>query len=549
MIAAYVRVSTAKQRDAATIETQKEQIKTYCQYEGITPDTLLWFEDDGESGKIPLENRNGGAALLEAIRSRKVESRLLTYDLSRLARDSEDGIGAGKRITKRGVLVTTVTDRQSYDNSQASRLNLGMRMLMAENEWESIRKRTMDGRKELAPQGYWMGGTVPMGFQTIPDGKRKRLEISTAAIPGQQLTEADVVKEIYKLAVRGKSCQVIADHLNSLGIPTQAPGPGKRTTRIAPHWRPSRIRHLLVNPLFKGELYWGKRSATAERGKRLHLNVNPKEKWVRTEVPAIVDAALWQRANDALQKNQLAIMAHAKNEYLLGAKVILCGVCGRHYIGAAPYYRCIGRHGARHLNGNGGRCESASIRCAQLEALVWGDLEMFIYKPGPVLRQLESQFAEAEKNSQSEKDIAKLEKVLASCAVEDQRNVTHLNQGVLTPEDFRRERERIAKQRAALETELGALRQRSTDVKANARRLQTAGQMLTKMRDQMDRRAITFVERRRVVDLLVRGITVDTTQGRPEVTVAYAFDGNVTRMQKDSSAVSDTCRRSDSAAR
>ena len=276
MIAAYARVSTAHQRDAATIETQIEKIKAYCKWDGIAPDTVAWFRDDGTTGKIPLEERPEGNKLMQAVGSGKVEKRLLVYDLTRLARDSEDGIGACKRLTRRGIVITAVQDGQHYNHSQPSQFNLGIRMLVSENEWEGIRVKMMDARKNLAPQGFWMGGTTPLGFVKVPssDGRHTRLEMSTLRFPGHELTEADVIRTIFKMAAGGKSCPAIAAHLNERSIPTQAPGIGKRTRVIAPYWRPGRIRNLLINPIFKGELYWGQhvRPARKERPSELILS-------------------------------------------------------------------------------------------------------------------------------------------------------------------------------------------------------------------------------------------------------------------------------------
>jgi site-specific DNA recombinase len=530
MIAAYVRVSTDRQRYAATIDMQRKKIQRYyeqyCQSTDTLPRVLRWFEDDGTSGKVPLEQRHGGKALLETIQSGKT-NRLLVYDLSRLARDSEDGIAEGKRITAKGKVITTVSDGQSYDDSQASRLNLGMRMLFAENDWESLRKKTMDARDKLAPEGFWMGGIVPFGFRTVSANKRKRLEIDPTPIPGTEITEARVLETIYsKIANQGQTCQKVSDYLNARNLPTCVPG--KHDSKTAAHWRPARVRDLIVNPLYKGEVFWGKRRATSERGRRVRLTVNPKDAWRKISIPAIVDAETWERANANLRKNQLDRMAHAKTDYLL-RRLIRCAVCGRHYIGTGTYYVCVGRHGARHLSPDGTRCPSPSVRRDQIEALVWGDVEAFIYKPGPVLQTLRQQCAEAERTGQSEKEIAKLEAQIARCVEQDRRNVTHLNQDVITLDDFRRERERISKQRGLLEKDLQAMRQLSTDAKASARRLKTAGQLLEKMRDQLEQGGVSFESKRRIVELLVDNIVVGGSTGKPQVEVEYAFDGDHTR--------------------
>src|SRR5262249_48966298 len=151
------------------------------------------------------------------------------------------------------------------------------------------------------------------GYRTVGQKKQSRLVIADEPIPGLDLSEADVVRLIYRLlAEEHWPCRRIAEHLNALGIPP-ASGQGKS------RWRYGRIQHIAVNPVYKGEHHSGRRTTRA------------REVIVRS-VPAIVTADLWERARHSLHTNQLLATRNAKRLYLLRG-LVRCGQCGHAFTG------------------------------------------------------------------------------------------------------------------------------------------------------------------------------------------------------------------------
>ena len=76
-----------------------------------------------------------------------------------------------------------------------------------------------------------MGGIIPYGYRVIGKGKGSRYEIADDPLPGHTLSEADVVRLIYRLcADEGWSCIAIAGHLNRLGVPTSYAKDGRQVT-------------------------------------------------------------------------------------------------------------------------------------------------------------------------------------------------------------------------------------------------------------------------------------------------------------------------------
>lgn len=86
-------------------------------------------------------------------------------------------------------------------------------------------------------------------------------------IPGLRLSEAEVVRIIYRMTVEEQlSCHAIAEYLNSQGIPAihisdeNEPPRGKRLTTTAHRWSPDQVRNMIVSSTYKGIHQYGRRS-------------------------------------------------------------------------------------------------------------------------------------------------------------------------------------------------------------------------------------------------------------------------------------------------
>src|SRR4051812_42511341 len=82
-VALYIRVSSEEQRDAGTIETQREFLEHHCKLHDL--EVAQTYSDDGVSGTIPLHKRPSGRQLLEDAREGKFGT-VLVYRLDRLGR-------------------------------------------------------------------------------------------------------------------------------------------------------------------------------------------------------------------------------------------------------------------------------------------------------------------------------------------------------------------------------------------------------------------------------------------------------------------------------
>jgi hypothetical protein len=84
----------------------------------------------------------------------------------------------------------------------------------------------------------------------------------------KETSPAGLVRQIFIwIALGGWTCVRVAMHLNSLGVPTayqkddrrvKEQG-GLRKKATAGIWRPSRVRAIVTNPVYKGENHYGRR--------------------------------------------------------------------------------------------------------------------------------------------------------------------------------------------------------------------------------------------------------------------------------------------------
>lgn len=162
----YCRVSTDNQEDGTSLESQTGKIAAMAQLAGL--DAPIMFEDVC-SGAIPLDQREGGAALLAAL---KPGDCVIVAKLDRCFRNAGDALSRSDWFRANGIdlyLIDMGSDPVTQNGT--SRMFFGMLALVAEFERERIRERTADGRAAKKAKGGHIGGSRPFGYEVIGTGK------------------------------------------------------------------------------------------------------------------------------------------------------------------------------------------------------------------------------------------------------------------------------------------------------------------------------------------------------------------------------------------
>lgn len=195
--AIYIRVSTdAQAEEGYSIEAQKEQLTAYCISKNIK--NYDYYIDGGWSGSNI--DRPELQRLIHDAESGKI-SHCIVYKLDRLSRSQKDTLYLIEDVFNPNN-VDFVSLNESMDTSTPmGRLMLGILSAFAQLERENIRMRTKMGMQERVKSGLWMGGgRVPFGYDYDKD--------NGILVPND---DADKVREIYDLYLRGYSAQSIAD--------------------------------------------------------------------------------------------------------------------------------------------------------------------------------------------------------------------------------------------------------------------------------------------------------------------------------------------------
>lgn len=200
--ALYVRVSTDRQAEEGySIEVQTERLTAYTKtFDGEVQYEL--YVDDGFSGAT-LE-RPAMQRLVQDAESGAV-THVLVYKLDRLSRSQKDTLHLIEDVFLPHN-VAFISIQESFNTATAfGRAVIGILSVFAQLERENIYERTRSGMQKRVEAGYWPGGGgVPFGYDY--DAGRGIL------VPN---ADAEIVRQIYDLYLRGYALQTIA---NMLGL-------------------------------------------------------------------------------------------------------------------------------------------------------------------------------------------------------------------------------------------------------------------------------------------------------------------------------------------
>jgi len=507
-VAAYLRVSSDEQRDNETIRTQEDAILRFVEMTSL--EIVDWYKDDGVSGTIPMAMRPDGARLLRDA-ARGLFQEVLVFKIDRLGRDDLDPIVVWLELERLGVKVRSVIEGVS------TIFEYHIRVAMGAEERRSILVRTQAGMDRAAREGRYCGGIVPLGYRAEGHKRTARL------VPDDSTFWADwtavrLVQRIYEwLGMEGRSCRWIAQELNRLGVPTayQRAGRGLRGQRTQALWRPGRIRNLVVNPIYRGVLAYGRRRSVGS--KRIEV--------IEASVEPIVPSELWRAAQQALLDNRIA-PKNTRRSYLLRG-VIKCGLCGLAFCGAQGregvwWYRCNGYMAER--GGKDKRCLARSIRNTDIEDLVWLDIEALLRNPGDLIDRLQGEAAHREDSAAAvhEAERVTLDAALVELSGQRQRTLDLFKRGHITGEELEADMAEILQRRQSLEQRLDNLLQASTKEEPSV-----PLDLFEELRRRLDE-GLSDEVRGEVVRALVKRITVYTTVYDPRrkdlrIVIEYRF--------------------------
>jgi len=318
--AIYSRVSTgAQEREGTSLTSQEERCRLHASEQGYSVDEANVYREAHTGAE--LWERPKLTALREAVKRGEVEA-VIVYAVDRLSRKQTQLATIIGEFEDRGVLVRFVTEE--FEQTSVGTFLRGVKAFVAELEREKIVERTTRGKLTRLKSGK----VNNYGFEMY--GYRRDRDAGVRYI---EEAEAAVVRRIFRAsAEEGRSLRKIAAELDLEGVRTPSEGKVRRQIAVPHRWTHGSIRHILMNPAYRGEsiAWYVKRvKRRNEDGTVSWINQRrPEEDCIRLATPPIVTEDLWHRAQQRLGTNTSANSRLNQREYLLTG-MVYCRGCGK----------------------------------------------------------------------------------------------------------------------------------------------------------------------------------------------------------------------------
>ena len=514
-VAVYARVSSEHQAQQATVGSQLAALKERAAADGhlVLPQDI--YVDEGFSGATLVR------PALERLRDRAAEGALeilYVHSPDRLARKYAYQVLLLDEFRKCGVMPVFL--HGPAGQSAEDELLVQVQGMIAEYERAKILERSRRGKIHRARSGLInpMSG-APYGFAYI------RRSDDAPASYRILLHEAKVVRSIFRgLVHEQKSIGEIVRDLNAKKIPTR---------RGAPRWDRATVWSILQNPAHMGKAAFGKtevterrkllrpirgKTITPRRAKGAHCD-KPEAEWISIDVPAIVTRDLFEAAKGQLARNKHLSRRNARGERYLLQGLTVCTCCGYAFYGKTVsksaakggerygYYRCAGTDSYRFA---GGRvCQNPQVRVDQLDAYVWQSISALLQDPKRMLeewsRRRSSDGVPAELRERREEAV----RGLAIHERSLKRLVDAYEVGAIDLKELKARSDSVRARIATAQTEV-------TDADRKLRETVNLRAVMTQLetfavRVQQGLDALSWVERRHIVRMLVAKVEIDGT--------------------------------------
>lgn len=308
-VAAYCRVSTDKEDQANSFESQQRYFQTYIQR---NPEWSLQniYADEGISG-TSTRKRTQFNAMIAAARAGELDL-ILTKEVSRFARNTLDTLAYTRELRRYGVGVLFLIDNIDT-RQQEGELRLTLMSSLAQEESRKTSQRVKWGQTRQMEQGVVFGGSL-LGYD-VTDGV---ISIDPEG--------AKVVQQIFhKYLNEHKGTTVIARELREEGI---------LSSRGNCKWSASTVLKILKNEKYCGDLVQKKTYTPDYLTHEKRYNHGQEELVIlRNHHAPIIDRETWEAVQRELRRrSRRPVPDHGHgNRYPLSGK-IQCGVCGSHFL-------------------------------------------------------------------------------------------------------------------------------------------------------------------------------------------------------------------------
>ena len=464
-IAIYARVSSHRQQQQATIESQIAEVRSRVAHDGFAVQDDFVFVDDGHSGA--WLDRPGLDRLRDLCRDGVIR-RVYVHSPDRLARRFAHQSILLDELGRAGCEVVFLN--QSVSPDPESQLLIQIQGVIAEYERAKIAERLRRGKLHRARQGGILSWKAPYGYRYVPrqgaTGGSWEIDEPTAEM------------------VRAMFSWVAGEELSIRAVTRRLNASSWRPRGGNARWSPSSVGAILTNEVYIGISYYNRRrwiesdrtDPSIRKNRKTKSVLRPREEWITIPVPPLIDAATFRRAQEQMKTNHAFARRNLRRagEYLLRG-LASCGVCDRsllaHSRGKHTYYHCTGGVDpvAAQITR---RCPAPMVYAPDLDDLVWEKISEFLASPERLEEAFEQQRGTAMFRSADvvDAELDRLEARISDAERQVKRLLDAYQLGLVQQEE-------LASRRATLERTIGGWRDEGRRLEAERPRWREAQQV------------------------------------------------------------------------
>lgn len=286
-VAIDVRVSTQHEMQMNALDNQEQwaiQLASQHKEDWIFNPQVDLYVEEGISG-TSLKKRPAFNEMISKAKAGEYQL-IVVREVCRFMRNARLTLDLVDDLKKCGVEVYFVNDG-IWTFNQDDYFKLTIMAQYAEQESRKVSERVFSGQATARSNGVLFGNGNILGYKHI---KGKKSCDSTYEIDEEQ---AETVRVIFDLCIKGYGIKKIKRYLVDNGY---------KTAEGNINWHDSTIQRILRNTTYMGEVTHFQ-SVTEDPLTHERVKVD-KEKYIRKKgnFPAIIDAALWQTAQEAIDK-------------------------------------------------------------------------------------------------------------------------------------------------------------------------------------------------------------------------------------------------------
>lgn len=372
--------------------------------------------------------------MLKDIESKKINM-VITKDLSRLGRDYiQTGFYLEKYFPENRVRYISILDNVDTGIESTNNDITPFKAILNDMYAKDISSKIKSVKHNKQDLGLFIGGKAPYGYKCSTETSNKII-IDEEVKP--------IIERIFNEARSGKTCRAIAQDLSIDKIPTPsqyAVSKGHKITRISAHWSDTRIREILLNEVYIGNMVQGRMKKINYKSK---INIRlPKEQWkiVENTHSPIVDKETFYKVREMIDKRkQTRVKTY---DYLLKG-FVYCHECSKKFgcssrelaKGKVFYFRC----NTYTANARLGLCTSHNIRMDIVEKEVNNKIISILnnyFNKNAFIKIAKTKIDENRKSNAFEKDLQEYETKIKKISLEIDSIYDDKLSGIICEDDF-----------------------------------------------------------------------------------------------------------------